>query len=205
MVAGCISLLIPVEPIISGGNDFPMASRNRSLPAPPKRKAWPWHQTVAPSSLRWRSRTPRYGFTTRMASVRFHCEGNGSNPKFTPDGKKLCYLIVKEAPNEFAWYRNPGELRIADLESGRSEPVVRGLQVLDYDISADGQKVVIWTADREGKPRLWVAPFDRSAPLCRFQMWKADIPDLGPAAMSSFAIWKECPRLFTEFTRTAPG
>ena len=46
MVAGCISLLIPVEPIISGGNDFPMASRNRSLPAPPKRKAWPWHQTA---------------------------------------------------------------------------------------------------------------------------------------------------------------
>jgi hypothetical protein len=68
-------------------------------------------------------------------------EGNGANPKFTPDGKKLCYLIVKEAPNDFAWYRNPGELRIADLNSGRSEPMVRGLPVLDYDISADGNKL----------------------------------------------------------------
>jgi eukaryotic-like serine/threonine-protein kinase len=91
-------------------------------------------------------------------------EGNGTNPKFTPDGKKLCYLIVKEAPNEFAWYKNPGELRIADLESGRSKPIVRGLPVLDYDISADGQQVVMSTVDREAKPRLWVAPFDRSSP-----------------------------------------
>ena len=72
-------------------------------------------------------------------------EGNGTNPKFTPDGRKLCYLIVKEAPNNFAWYRNPGELRIADLESGRSEPLVSGFPVLDYDISADGQHVVMWS------------------------------------------------------------
>jgi hypothetical protein len=27
-------------------------------------------------------------------------EGNGTKPRFTPDGKKLCYLIVKEAPND---------------------------------------------------------------------------------------------------------
>jgi hypothetical protein len=91
-------------------------------------------------------------------------EGNGDNPKFTPDGKKLCYTIVKQAPNEFAWYRDPGELWIADLESGRSEPLVRGFPVLEYDISADGQQVVMWTTDREGKSRLWLAPLDRSSP-----------------------------------------
>jgi DNA-binding winged helix-turn-helix (wHTH) protein/Tol biopolymer transport system component len=87
-------------------------------------------------------------------------EGNGANPKFTPDGKKLCYLIVKEAPNQFPLYRDPGELRIADLESGRSEPVVRDFPVLDYDISADGQQVVMWTRDQQ----LWVARFDRGSP-----------------------------------------
>jgi len=42
-------------------------------------------------------------------------EGNATSPKFTPDGRKLCYLIVREGTDEFAWYRNPGELRIADL------------------------------------------------------------------------------------------
>ena len=90
-------------------------------------------------------------------------EGNGYNPRFTPDGKKLLYLIVIHAPNQFAWYRNPGELWIADLESGRSEPLVPGLPVLEYDISDDGRQVVMSTTDREGKLRLWVTPFDRSS------------------------------------------
>ena len=79
-------------------------------------------------------------------------EGNGTKPKFTPDGKKLCYLIVKEATKEFMWYRKPGELRIADLESGRSGPVSGGFPALDYDISADGQQVVMWTTDRGSPP-----------------------------------------------------
>jgi len=107
-------------------------------------------------------------------------EGNGHNPKFTPDGKKLCYLIVKEAPNEFAWYRNPGELRIADLQSGRSEPLAPGLPILDYDISADGQQVVMWTTDREGKPRLWVAPLDRSSPPMQVPNVEGGSPKFGP-------------------------
>jgi DNA-binding winged helix-turn-helix (wHTH) protein/Tol biopolymer transport system component len=89
-------------------------------------------------------------------------EGNGTKPKFTPDGKKLCYLIAKEARNQLAWYRNPGELRIADLVSGGSAPVVRGFPVLDYDVSPDGQQIVMSTTDREGKSRLWVARLDRS-------------------------------------------
>ena len=83
-------------------------------------------------------------------------EGNGTDAKFTPDGKKLCYLIVREAPNDFTWYRNLGELQIADVESGRSEPLVPGFSVLDYDVSADGRHVVMSTTDSEGRSRLWV-------------------------------------------------
>jgi eukaryotic-like serine/threonine-protein kinase len=107
-------------------------------------------------------------------------EGNGTKPKFTPDGKKLCYLIVKEAANTFAWYRNPGELRIADLQSGRSEPVVRNFPVLDYDISADGQRVVMSTTDREGKPQLWVVSFDRSSPPVQIPNVEGGFPGFGP-------------------------
>jgi eukaryotic-like serine/threonine-protein kinase len=107
-------------------------------------------------------------------------EGNGYSAKFTRDGKKLCYLIVKEAPNEFAWYRNAGELRIADLESGRSEPMARGLSMLDYDISADSRQVVMWTVDREGKPRLWVAPFDRISPPAQIPNAEGVQPRFGP-------------------------
>ena len=106
-------------------------------------------------------------------------EGNGYNPRFTPDGKKLCYMIVKQAPNQFAWYRNPGELRIADLESGRSEPLVPSLPVLEYDVSADGRQVVMSTTDREGKPRLWVVPFDRSSPPVQLPNVEGASPKFG--------------------------
>jgi hypothetical protein len=90
-------------------------------------------------------------------------EGNTANPKFTPDGRALCYLKVKEASSEFEFYRDPGELWIVDLLSGRSEPVAPGVRVLDYDISFEGQRVVMWTADRAGETGLWVAPLDRSS------------------------------------------
>ena len=76
-------------------------------------------------------------------------EANGAKPKFTPDEKKLCYLFVKEAAIGFPSPRDPGDLRIADLASGRSEPVVPGVSVLDYDISADGERVVMSAEDRE--------------------------------------------------------
>ena len=106
-------------------------------------------------------------------------EGNATNPKFTPDGKKLCYLIVKEFPNQFAW-KNPGELRIADLESAHSEPVVGGFPVLDYDISADGRQVVMWTSDREGKSRLWLARFDHGSPPVEIPNVEGAQPRFGP-------------------------
>jgi serine/threonine protein kinase/Tol biopolymer transport system component len=91
-------------------------------------------------------------------------EGNSSNPKFTPDGKRLCYQIQQEAPTEFQY--NTGLTNVvwvADLESGRSEPLVPGIQALDYDLSQDGQQMVLEVHDREGKAQLWLAPFDRQA------------------------------------------
>ena len=106
-------------------------------------------------------------------------EGNGYSPRFTPDGKKLCYLIVKQAPNQFMWYRNPGELRVADLESGRSEPLVPDLPVLEYDISADGRQVVMSTTDGQGRPQLWVMPFDRSSPPVQIPNVEGASPNFG--------------------------
>lgn len=49
-------------------------------------------------------------------------EGNAAEPKFTPDGGKLLYRIVREPPGQVSVYRDLGEVRVADLESGRSEP-----------------------------------------------------------------------------------
>jgi Tol biopolymer transport system component len=92
-------------------------------------------------------------------------EGNAATQVFTPDGAKLLYRIVKEQPNEFAFYRDLGEVMVADLKSGRSEPLVRGFQVLNFDISRDGRQVVMEAPDHAGRARVWLAPLDHSAPL----------------------------------------
>jgi hypothetical protein len=91
-------------------------------------------------------------------------EGNATEPKFTPDGKKLCYRIVRKAPNFFQFIKAAGEVWVADLESGRSAPLASGFQVFAYDISADGRKVVLEAEDRDGKPRLWLTSFERELP-----------------------------------------
>ncbi len=88
-------------------------------------------------------------------------EGNAADPKFTPDGKQLCYRIMKAVP---ALGKEPGEVWVADLISGHSEPLAPGFAVLDYNLSGDGKQVVMGASDAEGKPRLWLAPLDRRSP-----------------------------------------
>jgi Tol biopolymer transport system component len=91
-------------------------------------------------------------------------EGNAAYPKFTPDGKKLCYRILKAVPRILGTNRDPGEVWVADLETGRSERLAPGFQAIDYDISPDSRQVVMEAPDDEGKPRIWLAPFDRQWP-----------------------------------------
>src|SRR3954449_3233412 len=68
-------------------------------------------------------------------------EGNAADPRFSPDGKKLYYRIVKSV-QILGTKRDPGELWVTDLGSNRSERVTPGLQPLEYDISRDGREVV---------------------------------------------------------------
>jgi eukaryotic-like serine/threonine-protein kinase len=107
-------------------------------------------------------------------------EGNAADPNFTPDGGKLLYRIAREPANQFGSYRDLGEVWVADLQSGRSEPLARGFQALDYDLSPDGQQVVMETADSEGKPRLWLAPLDRSSPPHQIPNVVGGSPRFGP-------------------------
>jgi serine/threonine protein kinase len=90
-------------------------------------------------------------------------EGNAAYPRFTPDGKKVCYRIVKAVP-PIGTNRDPGEVWVADLDSGHSEPLAPGFPVLDYDISPDSRQVLLEAPDSVGKPRIWLAPFDRRSP-----------------------------------------
>jgi serine/threonine protein kinase/Tol biopolymer transport system component len=107
-------------------------------------------------------------------------EGNAAQPAFTPDGGKLLYRIVREPASQFSFYRDLGEVWVADLQSGRSEPLVRGFRALDYDISPDGRQVVMETEDLEGKPRLWLAPMDRSSAPHQIPNVVGGFPRFGP-------------------------
>ena len=107
-------------------------------------------------------------------------EGNAATPAFTPDGAKLLYRVVKEQPNEFEYYRDLGEVMIADLKSGRSEPLVRGFPVLTFDISRDGRQVVMEAPDSAGRARLWLAPLDRSSPPRQIPGVEGGSPHFGP-------------------------
>ena len=90
-------------------------------------------------------------------------EGYAYAPKFTTDGKRLLYQVRKEAASE---------LWVAELDSGRSEPLLPGFAVAaagsrsygSYDISPDGRQVVVASPDGDGKLRLWLAPLDRRSP-----------------------------------------
>ena len=90
-------------------------------------------------------------------------EGYAFAPKFTPDGKRLLYQVRKGASSE---------LWVAELDSGRSEPLLPGFAVAragagslgGYDISPDGRQVVVASPDSGGKLRLWLAPLDRRSP-----------------------------------------
>lgn len=107
-------------------------------------------------------------------------EGYAYQPKFTPDGKKLLYLVLKSG------LPDRGELWISDLDSGRNEPLLPGFFIGggelrgSYDISPDGRQVVLETPDRDGKGRLWLASLDRRSPPKMIPNVEGDGPLFGP-------------------------
>ena len=108
-------------------------------------------------------------------------EGYSFDVKFTPDGKRLCYRILKGSLP----VSDPSDLRVLELDSGRSQPLLPGFPVtgrwgVAYDISPDGQKVVVAVVDPEGKYRLWIAPLDRRSAPHQIPNVEGQRPVFGP-------------------------
>jgi Tol biopolymer transport system component len=88
-------------------------------------------------------------------------EGYGLLPTISADGKKLYYMVRAAGLGSFI----SGGLWVADLESGQRQRLLRDFRMQNYDISADGQRVVFVAADPTVQSPLWLAPLDgRSAP-----------------------------------------
>jgi Tol biopolymer transport system component len=88
-------------------------------------------------------------------------QGYAYQPKFSPDGKRLYYMLRSGASTR-TWVR--GALWATDLESGTRERLLSDFLMEDYSISPDGKRVVFTTADDKGTGPIWVAPLDGSAP-----------------------------------------
>jgi len=100
----------------------------------------------------------------RTASVWIHdaageravsAEGSASNPMLSSDGKRVYYLLKKNASA-------PAELWSTELPTGRSTLALPGVSMTEFDLSADG-RMVVFTAGRGLEPSIFLAPLDRSA------------------------------------------
>ncbi|HLX84314.1 MAG TPA: protein kinase [Terriglobales bacterium] len=77
---------------------------------------------------------------------------------FSPDGKKLYYLVHRGTSRAFS---GAGDLCVTELDSGRSEVVLTGFSITAYAISLDGKLVAFVAVDAAGKASLWEASLDR--------------------------------------------
>ncbi len=110
--------------------------------------------------------------------ARFPAFGAGfPSSVFSPDGKKLYYLVKKGPQISFGG----GELRVFDVESGASEPYLPGMSVTSFDLSPDGRQMVFATITEERKSRIWLAPVNRRSAPRMLETPEALGPVFGPS------------------------
>ena len=96
------------------------------------------------------------------------------SPTFSRDGERLYYLLRRDS------LESPAELVRADLASGKSEVVLPGVSISNYDLSID-EKEVVFSTEPPGKPsQIWIAALDRSAPPLRIAANGESLPHFGP-------------------------
>jgi Tol biopolymer transport system component len=104
--------------------------------------------------------------------------GSASLPSFSSDAKRVHYLRESAGSTRELWW--------ADVESGKSEAVLPGITMGEYDISPDGKEVVFSTQP-VGKPsQLWVAPMDQSTSPKRISSDGENAPRFGPSGQVLF-------------------
>jgi serine/threonine protein kinase len=85
-------------------------------------------------------------------------EGFAGAPWVSADGRRA-YYTLRQNP------QSPGfELYMTELSSGKTDRVLPGVAILDFDVSRD-ERQVAFTTERNGESQIWLASLDRhSAP-----------------------------------------
>lgn len=85
-------------------------------------------------------------------------EGYSYAPRLSTDGTRVYYLLKQHSSAAVS------ELRVLDIASGRTETVVSGAAIVDYDISRDETEVAYTTRDDAGESQVWHASVNRRTP-----------------------------------------
>jgi serine/threonine protein kinase len=95
-------------------------------------------------------------------------EGYAVAPHLSRDGTHVFYLLARDlelsAETAFGWVASSGELHSVDLGSGKTDSVLSGASVRDYDISRDEKEVAFTTMESDGESQIWLASLDRRKP-----------------------------------------
>jgi len=83
-------------------------------------------------------------------------EGLASDPKISADGKRVYYLLRKSASSA-------NELWSTERATGKSNPALPGVSMVDFDLASDGQQVA-FTIRNGQEEQIFLAPLDASAP-----------------------------------------
>ncbi len=108
-------------------------------------------------------------------------EGYAFRPLFYAAGRKVLY----RSSNGYQGMTTPSEIWAADLDSGHTEAVLPGVQVIGYDLSRDG-RLLVCALDSGGKPHLWLAPLDRRSPPRQIGSGEAMQAFFGPPGVIFF-------------------
>ena len=122
----------------------------------------------------------------------------GSFPIFSRDGKSLFYLN-SESPGA------PTELWRTDVASERSERMLPGVSMLEFDISDDAKEVV-YSTQPPGKPiQIWVGALDRSSPPQSISASGEDSPHFGPDGRIVYRSFDGTNRYLAQMNRDGSG
>jgi DNA-binding winged helix-turn-helix (wHTH) protein/Tol biopolymer transport system component len=93
-------------------------------------------------------------------------EGYAVAPHLSRDGRRVFYLLAQDLVLEggIGWMNSSGNLRSVDLDSGKTDSVLPGMSVTDYDISRDEKEVAFTTTGSSGEKTIWLAALDRRTP-----------------------------------------
>ena len=93
-------------------------------------------------------------------------EGYAVAPRFSRDNRRVFYLLARDLMlgAGIGWGALSGELHSVELGSGKTESVLPGVSVTDYDISGDGKEAAFTTTESGGEKKIWLAPLDRRTP-----------------------------------------